>query len=187
MKPKHQSLAVVSVLLLSVIAAIGYSVYQFKFVGDDIAVASPPVFQKISVPTAREIQTMGELGPKFSDLVLPDESVPGPVALEIFGYRRFDHPLAARGEYAGRSSENPDYTLTFTFSAGRRRFCIIDGFFYPQGGLLPDGAKILRIDPYKVLVQKEAQRIWIPLAAPKNVADTQPVVNKLSKKAGAGG
>lgn len=186
MKSKHQNLAAVSVLLLSAVAAFAYGIYRLKYVEDGVIIEPQPVFSQVSVPTAQEIRAMGELKQKFSELALPEDPISKPVAMEIFGYHRSDLFLSKSGEYVDVGADYTDYNLTFTFSAGRRRFCMIDGGFYSLGGRLPDGAEILQIDAHKVLVQKKERQIWVPLAAPDNITDSRTTLKRSSKKAGSG-
>lgn len=183
MKPKHQHLTAATVLILSVCTAIGYAIYRFQLSSPDIVVASPPKLSQISVPKQQDISAMRKLAPRFEELSYPNESTSEAVALEVFGYRRPGSVGSQTGGYQDEATERLDYALTFTFSSGSRRFCIIDGSFYPQGGLLPDGARIVRIDAHKVLVRKKERQVWIPLAAP----DVQTISKKPSEKTDAGG
>jgi hypothetical protein len=175
LKSKHQSLAVIFMLLCSILASFGYAIYHFGFASDSGRVGSAPLLSQINVPTPRELHIMGQLKARLKDLAVPNESRLGPVLLEIFGYRRLEFNRTETSDALDESPEQLNYSLTFTFSSGSRRFCIIDGVFYPKGAILPDGAQIVRIKAHKVLIQKKEQKIWIPLELPANIADDQTI------------
>ena len=181
LKSKHQSLAIILVLVCSILAGLSYTIYHLQFVGGGESVGSAPVFSQVDVPTSKEMHTMSKLKIKLKDLAVPNESIPGPVALEIFGYRRPGFDRTGISDNLDKSPEQLDYTLTFTFSSGSRRFCIIDGVFYPKGAVLPDNARIVQIEDHKVLIQKKEKRIWIPLEIPANIAEDQAIWRKPSK------
>jgi hypothetical protein len=56
------------------------------------------------------------------------------------------------------------HELTFTFSSREKKFCIIDGLFYTLGAELPGGAKIVKIEPGRVRVEKGKSARWISLS-----------------------
>jgi hypothetical protein len=187
LKPKHQSLTAAVILVISVAAGLTYAVYHFRSVGHDENIGSAPLFSQVRVPTAQEMNIMGQLKPKFSDLSVPSEPTPGPVALEIFGYRQPVFRSNEAGDAVDESSGPLTYTLTFTFSSGSRRFCIVNGNFYPQGARLPDGAQIVRIEAYQVLIRKKERQIWIPLEVPVNTVENQTLSPQPSKQSDRGG
>jgi hypothetical protein len=166
---------------------IGYTIYSFQSITNGESVGSAPIFSQVSVPTSQEMRTMGQLKVKFRDLSVPNESMPGPVALEIFGYRQPGYYSTETISASDESPEKLNYRLTFTFSSGSRRFCIIDGIFCPKGAILPDRARIVRIEAHKVLIQKKERQIWIPLEIPENIVKDQTITQKPSKKIDVGG
>ena len=188
LKPKHQSLAATVILIISVAAGLTYSIYRFRSASYDENIGSTPLLSQIGVPTVQEMNIMGQLKPKFKDLTTPRGSTPGSVALEIFGYRRSGFKPNEAGDVANESAGPFTYTLTFTFSSGSRRFCIVNGNFYPQGARLPDGAKIIQIEAYQVLIRKKERQIWIPLEVPINtVEEDQTISPQPSKQSDMGG
>jgi hypothetical protein len=187
LKPKHQSFAATVILIISVATGLTYAVYHLQSLDHDENNGAAPLFLQVSVPTAQEMNIMGQLKPKFRNLTVPRESISGPVALEIFGYRE---PMFKSNETGDAADESPrplTYTLTFTFSAGSRRFCIVNGDFYPQGARLPDGAHIERIEAHKVLIRKKERQIWIPLEVPANMVKDRTKSPQLSKQSDMGG
>ena len=182
LKSKHQNLAVTLVLVCSILAGLSYAIYHFQSVSYSESIGSTPVLSQVNVPTSKEMHTMGQLKRKLKDLAAPKESIRGPVALEIFGYRRPGFNRTGANDASDESLEQLNYVLTFTFSSGSRRFCIIDGVFYPKGAILPDGARIVQIEAYRVLIRKKERQIWIPLEIPANIAEDQAISQKPSKK-----
>lgn len=189
MKPKHQGFTALLVLCSGLLFASGNLGYRFYFQGEghepNIAPQTPPT--SISVPGPEEVRIMGTLAPKLVEVSIPSASPGGPVTLEPFGYQR---PQAAGGfsdRGSGESEESSTYALTFTFSSGARRFCVIDGLFYPQGGILPDGGRIVQIESHKVLVRKKESEIWIPLAAPDDQPEMQSMSHQPPAKPAKGG
>ncbi len=68
------------------------------------------------------------------------------------------------------------YSLTLSFAAATRRFCVIDGTLYREGTQLPDGGRIIKIESDRVLISKQKRKDWI---APVNqreilVQDREP-------------
>jgi len=52
-------------------------------------------------------------------------------------------------------------SLTFAFVSDRQKFCIIDGSFYGERSELPDGGKVLKIEPQRVWVKKEGVTVSV--------------------------
>ena len=64
------------------------------------------------------------------------------------------------GEENGGDSST-EYILTLVFCSQNKNFCIINGRFTTEGGQLPDGASIVRIEPHRVLLRKGGVSDWI--------------------------
>ena len=117
--------------------------------------------QPASAPNIiREIE---KLDMELSSLAHPVGSDPPGVNLALFGYEP-----AETDEYAARGGEiflppEMNYSLSLAFSAGTIGFCVINGVFYHNDSILPDGAHIVRIEPHRVLIQKGELLHWIPV------------------------
>jgi len=61
------------------------------------------------------------------------------------------------------------YVLSLAFVSGEKRFCVIDGTFYEERGVLPDGARIIRVEPDRVLLSNRKIERWIPLAEKETI------------------
>lgn len=167
MKRKHYGLVAVTMLLLSVVFTGFYYVHSAKSLARRRSIVSFKPIEKISLPEAGEIKKIRELKTKMVKLAYPGIKDSSPVNLELFGYR----PLARPGLHSGRqgkiaSSTLPglDYKVTFAFAAGDKRYCVINGAFYSEGTILPDGSRILKVEPYRVLVGKNKRTTWIEVS-----------------------
>ena len=104
---------------------------------------------------------MNRLYDRLPDIARPVEPAGGPLDLRLFGYRKVEKaaPPAAIVE---KPVEDPmTYNLTFAFYAQRRRFCIINQTIYTEGKQLPDGSRVLKIEPRRVLLDQDGQRQWV--------------------------
>ena len=116
---------------------------------------------EVAVPNSLEIKKMNRLLNVLPDIAQPGEQAGGPVNLRLFGYRKAEkvRPPAAVIE---KPVEDPmTYHLTFAFYSDRRRFCIINQTIYTEGKQLPDGARVLKIEPRRILLDQDGQRQWI--------------------------
>lgn len=173
MKPKHQGLTATLILVLSLVIAIGYTGYSFQDGTKPIKNVAPVMPVNINVPDPQEIHLMRRLSSKLKALSFPTDSLLERASLEIFGDKRSVDEILTDADVKNGYSKNLEYDLTFTFSSGRRRFCIIDDVFYAQGETLPDGGKILQVEAHKVLIQKESKQVWIPLAISDAMIESQ--------------
>ena len=53
------------------------------------------------------------------------------------------------------------YNLSFAFYSDRRQICIIDKTIYTEGKELPNGARILKIESRRVLLDQNGHQEWI--------------------------
>ncbi len=168
MKRKHYDLVAVTMLILSVIFTGFYYVHTAKSLASQRSTVSFKPIKKISLPEKGEIKKIRELETRMLKLAYPGIEDSSPVNLELFGYR----PLAQPGLHSGRQGKIAhstlpsylDYKLTFAFAAGDKRYCVINGAFYSEGTLLPDGSRILKVEPDRVLVGKEKRTTWVEVS-----------------------
>ncbi len=185
MKLKHRSLTAVIIMIGIVFISAGYVWYDIQSDVNEIAYAAPMAPVQINVPGSDDVTSMRQLSSKLKAFSLPKELPSGPVPLELFGYHRPDQATASMAADDDAMSDKVSHLLTFTFSSGRRRYCIIDNAFYSLGETLPDGARIIQIDAHKVLIRKNELQFWIPLADPLDMAGNQSEAQSLSKKGDA--
>ena len=126
----------------------------------------------VPAPDPKTIREMEQMEPVMDRLAKPPSSIIAPVDLTLFGYQPVKN---RRTVAAGKGILLPPemhYSLTLAFSAGTKRFCVIGGQFYEEGALLPDGGKILGIEPNRVLISKQRFTNWIPVSKSEGAKDT---------------
>lgn len=164
MKRKHQALLAFMVMALALGAVASHAFHTLaKGEGVRAAFGWKPVMNG-SAPPAGVIKEIERLDNQLSGLAHPLDSDPSSVNLTLFGYAPIKKP-----EYQPRGRKmllppEMNYSLSLAFSAGQRGFCVIDGVFYEQGAVLPDGAQIVTVEPDRVLVNKHGIKHWIPVA-----------------------
>ena len=117
----------------------------------------------VEVPDSQAILEMERLEIVMHELVRPLRAERSTVDLKLFGYQ-----AVKKGKYMANEKNillPPDmnYSLTLAFSAGKKRFCVIDGNFYQEGMHLPDGGRILTIEPNRVRIKKHRFTDWVPV------------------------
>jgi hypothetical protein len=125
----------------------------------------------VEVPDSQTIGEMERLETVMNELVQQVEAERFSVDLKLFGYQ----PVR-KGNYMASEKNillQPDmnYSLTLAFSAGTKRFCVIDGKFYQEGMSLPDGGRILTIEPNRVRIKKHRFTNWIPVGKQEGSRD----------------
>lgn len=170
MKAKHHGLFSISFILLAIgISILYYATDSWKL--SDVS-SGRSDFQPLPLfpePTPMELNTMDQLSPKIKTLINPPILQRIPSDLRLLGYVN-PHSYTNRPVQKSRSTrdEKTDFLLSFTFSSGVKRFCILDDIFYQEGDLLPDSSRIVTIQTRKVLLEKNGIQNWINI-------DTQPV------------
>ena len=165
MKRKHHGLISIVIIVVVLIPTAIYAVYSLQ-----IPVKVNPVrFREISsefiVPDMTVMKEISTLERKMMEVANPIglESVPDQ-PIRFWHYSDQDNSRYKTIEQGGEKVDfKAAYALTFTFTSGEKKFCIIDGSFYPQGADLPDGGKILKIESGKVWVKKGELTTWISL------------------------
>lgn len=125
----------------------------------------------LEVPDSQTIREMERLEIVMHELGRPLRSERSSVDLKLFGYQ----PVK-KGKYTANEKNillPPDmnYSLTLAFSAGKKRFCVIDGDFYQEGMDLPDGGRIITIEPNRVRIKKHRFTDWIPVGKQEGSGD----------------
>jgi len=88
-----------------------------------------------------------------------------PVKLSAFGYQEVKEPSGRKKGMGLQLTRTFSHSVTFAFCAGTKSFCVVDGTFYPEGAVLPGGAKILKVLPQKILIEEAGTRKWFPVGA----------------------
>ncbi len=152
------------VTIFSALAGAGfYCLHALNDAGNVGGIRLTKPIPNIPVPSAGVMQDLNSLESKMPNLARPVLADRRPVNLVPLGHM----PLIGK---ANRSNGgNPKkgtplgYSLTFAFQSDRRRLCVIDGEIYEEGAELPDSARILKIEPKRVLIKTKGRKNWLPL------------------------
>jgi hypothetical protein len=163
--PKRDGLLAIGLFLTTLAMALGYLYLGTWRQAPTAAVSPLPALPDIQVPDKTVVKEMAALGKRLNRLAYPRASGRRRVELGLFGYT----PAATglhRNSGAGAGASAPvqfDYTLSFALAAGQKRLCLLDGHLYTAGAMLPDGGRILSIEPERVLIEKAPLKRWVYL------------------------
>jgi len=165
MKRKHHGLISIVIIVVVLIPTAIYAVYSLN----DHIKAKPfrltGTSSEYAVPDMSVMKEISKLETKMMGLANPIEleSV-SDQSIRFWHYSDQHYSRYKTIDQGGKKVNfKAAYALTFTFTSGEKKFCIIDGSFYPQGADLPDGGKILKIESGKVWVKKGELTTWISL------------------------
>ena len=164
MKRKHHGIFSVIIMVLVLVPAGIYAVGVVRSPGraDRSGLLQP--LSAMTAPSVAVLKDISRLEKKMSDLVNPPEFKPTSIA-NILGGRypetEVEMPADAFQDETAPLKAPTAPSLTFTFVSDRQKFCIIDGSFYGEGSELPDGGKVLKIEPQRVWVEKEGVTISV--------------------------
>jgi hypothetical protein len=167
--PKRDGMLAIGLVTLALATALGY-LYLGAWRQTPATAASPlPALPDIQVPDDAAVKEMATLGKRLNRLAYPHATGSRQVALGLFGYTPAVTGLRGKsGQSAGRLTPVQfDYTLSFALAAGRKRLCLLDGQLYTKGAVLPDGGRILAIEPERVLIEKAPLQRWVYLQDPQ--------------------
>ncbi|MGD8283875.1 MAG: hypothetical protein PVG08_07205 [Desulfobacterales bacterium] len=159
-----------AVLILIVLGLTAAFVVQKSWTAED-TVRHHPVkpLPQIDLPDSATLNKIDALEATLADLVNLPEPGDDRVDLMALGYDAGKHVNPVAADVETNASVRMDYSLTLTFCSDEKNYCIIDGKFASEGIYLSDGAKIIKIEPDRVMVQKKEIRSWI---YPKNSLTT---------------
>ena len=164
MKRKYHGLISIVIIVVVLIPTAIYAVYSFQGAKTKPFRLTGTSYE-YTVPDMTVMKEVSKLERKMMELANPIEpESTSDQSIRFWHYSDNDYSrnktLDQRGE---KVNLRATYALTFTFASGKKKFCIIDGSFYPQGAELPDGGKILKIESGKVLVKKGELTTWISI------------------------
>jgi len=124
------------------------------------------------------VEDINRLEPVMGTLAQPRPKQKRGVRLDAFGYRQVKPSGFSPNKSQLRLKREFTHSVTFAFCGASKRFCVVDGTFYPEGASLPNGGRILRVTPQRILVEEGKIREWIPVGAGKESGE------KKSQRAG---
>jgi len=165
MKRKHQGILAIGLVLPALIAAAVYTLGGFWKTGDKVSIHRMKPLPNINIPETSTLREIDRLGKKLRSIAYPGGSQAAPVDLIMFGYQSIQgsgqrYDPAAYGRQITLPVEM-NYSLTFAFSSGKERFCFVNSIFCGEGDNLPDGGRILKIEPGRVLIEKRGFKKWV--------------------------
>jgi len=167
MKRKYQGLLTIGLILLVLVATAVYALSGFWKTGDKVSIYRMKPLPNINIPETSTLREIDRLGKKLRSIAYPSGSKTAPVDLIMFGYQSIQESGSGQGfEPAayGRQITLPvemNYSLTFSFSSGKERFCFVNSIFCGEGDSLPDGGRILKIESGRVLIEKRGFKKWV--------------------------
>jgi len=171
MKRKHRGfinfiIVVTALLAAGAVATVSigkdlYTRYEMK---------KPVRVSVVDIPLPYTLRKMETLDKSIDNTMKARKMNTSEVNLILFGYMPAERVLPSRERSDEEALIRPkDYVLTLAFISGIHRLCIIDGALYEEGGTLPDGTRILRVEPTKVLVNNRKFNWWVPLSEKQKV------------------
>jgi len=167
-KRKFQGLMSIGLMVSAVAIAAAYAASaSWKAAGESQVPREvrPP---EISVPGPAVMKEISQAGRAMASLAIPPGSDLAPPKLALFGYPKdvFGQAVLSKGIGGNHHiRKRPmDYTVSFAFTSGKKRFCIIDGSFYTEKSDLPQGGKILKIESRRIHINKDGVDKWVTVA-----------------------
>ncbi|MFH2091361.1 MAG: hypothetical protein ABIJ31_03270 [Pseudomonadota bacterium] len=168
MKSKYQGLANIIIFGVSIALMVFYGIYQATLLKGSIQISSPAVVPAINIPDQATLAYIDFLNQHLTDIARLNQNN-SQVDLKLFGF----DPLAPKKEHT--IPDTPDrtsvsdpgslisfsYSLTLCFASPKGSFCSIDGKLYKEKAILPDGAKIIKIENNRVLILKQDKKEWV--------------------------
>lgn len=161
--PKDQGVLIAGLLALSL---LGSGWYIFSELGEPTLqkrkTGLPPLTPVPSVDQKQE-RSMRELKGNLARMVAPPALEEKSMDLRMFGHM----PMEERPWGSPRRTPSRflrDFNVTMAFVSEKSRFCVIDGKFQQQGDTLPDGTRIVKILPDRVLLDWHGTSKWVEVA-----------------------
>ena len=163
MKRKYHGLISIVIITILLVPTAIYAVYFSQVpVGID-TIGLTKDLTEFTIPDKAVMKEISKLEKEMIHLANPVESESA--ADKKIRFWQYSDQYYGQHLTTDKGKENINfkaaYALTFTFASGEKKFCIIDGSFYTQGADLPDGGKILKIEPGRVWVKKGELTEWI--------------------------
>jgi hypothetical protein len=175
MKSKYNGLVAIVIIGTVLLPTAIYAVYSSQIAGKTDTARLTVFPSDFTVPDAAVMKKISGLEKEMVDIANP-KNEKSMLARDVSFWRYSDRNYH-RYTTNKRSKEKIDaktaHELTFTFASREKRFCIIDGSFYAQGAELPGGAKIVKIEPGRVRVEKGTTARWISLSETTNWGEIQ--------------
>ena len=176
MKRKYRGILAIGVAIATILGVVLYAV-NFSASNKSYAKRlNAPLLDASNLPEPNIIKQVHPLSREMPGLVFPKSPESGTVNLSLFGYRTEkklpDMPEETQTDGKEAQPSKLEYSLSFAFSSGEKKYCIVDGKFYPEGADLPNGGKIEMIRSNCILVNRHGIGKWIFVTGPKIESDS---------------
>jgi hypothetical protein len=161
MKRKSSRMWALSLLALAPCATLSMALHGANPANADYR--QPQVMQlpDVAVPNTSEVKEISRLYSSLPDIARPGEEETAAVDLQLFGYRKVEKVVTPAERTEKSVQDAMTYHLSFAFYSDRLRFCIIDKTIYTEGKELPDGARVLKIESRRILLDQNGHEEWI--------------------------
>ena len=161
MKRKYSGFVTAGIFALAIGIAVVYSLQDFEPQRSEVRARTNRVLPQANLPDDSVLKEVAGLQQEMMQLVAlpaPEEDI-----VDLTALGQTPDPAAAHFDRANGNDRDlhRGHRLTLVFCSENKNFCIIDGRFTSEGGLLPDGANVVRIEPHRVLLKKGAVLEWI--------------------------
>jgi hypothetical protein len=163
MKKKQAGLISILMICAAVGAISAYALKRFNETDQTIRFAAFKRSPDLILPSTEVMSEMQQLDKNMHVFAQPVGTDQTRVKLALFGFeprKKVKHQAAKMEITVPR---DVDYTVTFAFSSGNDRFCLINGRFFTEGSKLADGGRVERIETSRVLIRKGDASRWVLL------------------------
>ncbi len=171
MKTKYYGLICLAVIILTLLASTYYVHFMSEKTKGAIGRIDSQKMPEITYPSDKEMERLQNMQKKLALLSFPRNSS-SRTDLRLFNH---DSRSADTGSSRnmGREEDQPNfrYSISFAFISGTNRYCSIDGKFYSEGDVLPDGARVATIENNRVLIAKQYTSEWVPVTSKGNAPE----------------
>ncbi len=161
MKPKASRMWALCLLALAPCATLSIALQGSNLANADYRPPQVRPLPDVVVPNISEVKEIKRLHSRLPDIARPGEEEPGSIDLQLFGYRKVEKNVAPAVSREKTARVPMTYNLSFSFYSDRRRFCVIDKTIYTEDKELPDGGRVLKIEPRRILVDQNGHEEWI--------------------------
>jgi hypothetical protein len=166
MKRKHNGLIAIIIMGAVLLPTAIYAVYSSQIAGGMDTARLRAFPSDFTVPDTGVMKRLSILENEMVDIAnpkTPKSTLDRDIRFWRYSSQNY-HRYTANGQEQEEIDSKTAHALTFAFTSGEKKFCIIDGSFYTQGAELPGGGKIVQIESGRVRVKKGKSAQWISLS-----------------------
>ena len=170
MKKKHYGPAVVIMIILVFTAAVIFGMISVNAAKEKTYYKSRGPLPEITAFVSIDHEKINRLIKEMPSLLGSKQKagIIDPPDLKLFNNFQ---SVAAADEGKNTVSDNMGYHLSFAFVSDSKKFCVINGRFYSEGGTLPDGTLIDRVESERVRVSNNKLKKWLAITGPRKKSE----------------